>query len=220
MARDQRELLEHLEEQMAFLESSNASFDAGNRAEAKRLALIIRLLLHNTSRSHALINQLGLENKLEWVDSAGTPDPDNLLSQWKLIYLKFEGSSVTYEPHLGNYGGRTGKIRLRNGGFARAGSLIPFGDWWENAVIKDGDGTLFTRRRMVLALANEEGGAHVDPNAKADYNALAKANSIGWSFEAGGQGPQPIMENPVYPAVRQISYEVLESLREQQHLIR
>ncbi len=49
-----------LEEQVAFLRHSAALFDAGADAEAKRIAVVIRVLVHDTPRSHSLLAQLGL----------------------------------------------------------------------------------------------------------------------------------------------------------------
>jgi hypothetical protein len=35
----------------------------------------------------------------------------------------------------------------------------------------------------------------------------------------GDEDPRPMAQNPVFPSMRQISYEVLESLRQQQELL-
>lgn len=85
--------------------------------------------------------------------------------------------------------------------------------------MKDSDGTLFCRRDFVLALCNEEGGAHVDPKIKASYEKLANSNSMDWTFREG-DGPGVPMSNPVLPSVRQISYEVVESIRQQRDRIK
>ena len=56
------DLLELLEEQKGFLERSNASFDEGYLDEAKRIAVTIRVLYHDTQMSHSLIKQLNYED--------------------------------------------------------------------------------------------------------------------------------------------------------------
>ena len=53
--RSTEELEELLHEQLAFLESSAAAFDAGMDGEAKRLAVALRVLLHDTKNSHSLL---------------------------------------------------------------------------------------------------------------------------------------------------------------------
>ncbi|KUI44747.1 hypothetical protein AU198_14525 [Mycobacterium sp. GA-1199] len=224
MARTRKELLEYFEEQLGFLERSNAAYDAGHVGEAKRLAQAVRVLLHHTAprySSHAVVNQLGLENILTWVDTAGVPDPRNLLSTPGLTRFKMtagDGSDPEYEPKLGDY--PPSPILTAGGRRITRGSRIAFSEWWTNTVIKDAAGTGYSRRKLVLALSNKEGGAHVDPIADADYEALAKSNSLGWSVTVGDDDPRPLAQNPVFPSMRQISYEVLESIRQQRDQIK
>lgn len=66
--RTREKLLELFEEQIEFLEASNERFDSGKISEAKRLAVTLRVLFHNTRMSHALIHQLGFDQTLTWVD--------------------------------------------------------------------------------------------------------------------------------------------------------
>jgi hypothetical protein len=73
---------------------------------------------------------------------------------------------------------------------------------------------LFCRKDFVLALANQEGGAHVDPQIKAAYDKIANSNSMGWTDKKGDALEVPL-SNPVPYAVRQMSYEVVESIRQQ-----
>jgi Helicase conserved C-terminal domain len=81
-------------------------------------------------------------------------------------------------------------------------------------VIKDSDGQEFTRKELVLALCNKEGGAHVDPEIEAAYEKLASSNSLGWVYREG-DGPDQLLPNPVVYSMRQISHEVLESVQQQ-----
>lgn len=73
----QADLEEHLVEQIQFLESSAASFDSGFESESKRLATTLRVLLHETNRSHSLLDQLGKKATLKFFDTAYPVDPDN-----------------------------------------------------------------------------------------------------------------------------------------------
>jgi hypothetical protein len=251
VTRSREQLLELFDEQIDYLESSNKLFDGGKIAEAKRLAVPLRVLFHHTSRSHALLNQLGLNETLTWVDSAGRPDPNNLLPEWGLVQsgINIEDGKATplFRAPLGDRPPkmiRTGSLRLSRG------SRIPFEEWWTEHVVKDADGPLFSRKDFVLALANKEGGAHVDPEILQSYNKIANLNSMGWTYSEGPEGraltgpPIPVgpsaqagssepvspstpprpregwtdpiaLDNPVPYAVRQISYEVVESVRQQ-----
>jgi hypothetical protein len=178
VARTHDELLEFLAEQIDHLEASNGAFDAGRLSEAKRIALAVRVLVHQTNNSHALINQLGLENTLTWVDTVGIRDPRQLGSYVALTLIKIAGrADPEHVEKLGFY--PPSPILTRSGQRIPPGSRIPFDEWWTNTVIKDSAETEFSGRALVLALAHKEGGAHVDPDADADYEALAKSNSLG-----------------------------------------
>jgi hypothetical protein len=61
---------EHLIEQLGFLASSAAEYDAGTESEAKRLATTIRVLVHDTSRSRSVLTHLGVRDRLPWTDTA------------------------------------------------------------------------------------------------------------------------------------------------------
>ena len=56
------ELRTHLQEQVRFLKTSAESFDKGDRTEAKRLAVAVRILFHDTKHSLSLLGQLGLKS--------------------------------------------------------------------------------------------------------------------------------------------------------------
>jgi hypothetical protein len=220
VARTRDELLELLEEEIGYLERSNEAFDQGHESEAKRLAVTLRLLFHNTNRSHALINQLDLQDTLTWVDTAGMPDPNNLNTTFGLIQMGIRIEDGKGEPlyraKLGDY--PPTRMRTTVGNLPR-GSRVYLGAWWTNPVMKDSDGTLFCRKDFVLALANQEGGAHVDRQSEAAYDKLAKSNSMGWTYQEG-DAPEIPLSNPVLPSVRQISYEVVESIRQQRDRIK
>ena len=56
------DLDELLREQIGFLERSSAAYDEGYHDEAKRIAVVVRVLLHDTQSSHSLFEQLPTYN--------------------------------------------------------------------------------------------------------------------------------------------------------------
>jgi hypothetical protein len=56
--KDRSVLLANLAESIDFLNLSASSFDNGYEAEAKRLAVTLRVLLHDTAQSHSLLGLL------------------------------------------------------------------------------------------------------------------------------------------------------------------
>src|SRR5687768_7122018 len=59
VTRPRSDLEKQLEEQVDFLLVSAARYDAGAPIEAKRIALAIRILVHETAQSKSLLGQLG-----------------------------------------------------------------------------------------------------------------------------------------------------------------
>jgi hypothetical protein len=64
-----QDFAEQYREQLSFLRSSAASYDVGEQPEAKRLALGIRILLHDTRHSTSLLTHLGIKERLPLVDT-------------------------------------------------------------------------------------------------------------------------------------------------------
>lgn len=86
---------------------------------------------------------------------------------------------------------------------------LGFNNWWNNPVIKTKDRT-YSRRELVLILANKEGGAHVNPTLTAHYEKL-KHEGSGMSISHNGEDPKP-MTKEEHACLRQIAFELLESL--------
>ena len=207
------ELFEQLRDQLGFLERSTRAFDEGDESEAKRLATTIRILVHDTSASHSLLGQLGLKERLRWVDTGERINPGNLMPTNGLVIIKVEsspggGAEVQYVPPLG-------KLTL-----GRERRPVAFAKWWETDLVKDGRGNLFSRRGLISAVANKDGGAHVDPRLSDDYVALSRLNSLGAQrlenagragVSFGGRGV-PARGNPALAAVRQVAFEVERTL--------
>ena len=76
-------------------------------------------------------------------------------------------------------------------------------------MIRTADRT-YSRRDLVLYLANKEGGAHVDPSISAHYERLKTQGSGVFSFKEG-EKPTP-MTKEEHVCLRQIAHELLESL--------
>ncbi len=185
----------YLKEHIDFIQASARSFDTGFEGEAKRMAVSARVLLHDTSQSHSLMGQLGLLD-VPFYSTAGRWDPNNLLTHHGLLQIRVGGSGSSYHaplddrpPHM-----------LR---------WIPFNDWWSELVFDDRKGGTLTRKQLVLALANKEGGAHVDPKLSPAYEAITKKNTLGW---VSGKDNRPLLGNVALLGMRQMAHEILRTL--------
>ena len=203
MARQQTrdDLVRHLGEQCGFLIRSAELFDAGDESEAKRIAVVIRTLVHDTKHSQALLDQLELKQELQFVALNYTFKPGNLVMCHGLVAIEFSPEGPRFIPHLDR--------------LAVPPRRLAFGDWWNEPVLGARYRTVpFSRRDLVLALANKEGGAHVDPELDEIYSMLARKCDFGMKISYKGQ-QQEWTQNPFLPSVRQIGHEMLHTLAAQ-----
>jgi len=190
------ELEEQLADQLLFLKNSCTLYDAGQLQEAKRLAVATRVLLHESRASRSLLGQLGLKN-LAFFDTANDHNPSNLLVHYGLVFIRVTNQGANYVAMLDNSPRDTGKI-------------VTFEQWWNKIVFVDSERNEFTRRDLVLAVANMDGGAHVDPEITVAYARLSRNNSLKWAF-TNPDGSVPL-GNPVPPSIRQMAHELIRAL--------
>ncbi|MGE5288360.1 MAG: hypothetical protein ACM3ML_14420 [Micromonosporaceae bacterium] len=199
------EIEQQLEAHLEFIAASCRAYDAGFKDEAKRLAVSLRAICHETARSHSLLVQLDLIKTMMFPNTA-TPviswaepgNPAKSVAPWGLGLVGVKivvGTGVEYEPPLG----RRSPPRIN--------PPVPFTSWWNNPVMRGGDVT-WSRETLVLALANKDGGAHVDPELDEDYYRLSRLNLLGVRY-IEARGITDVPGNPAAAAVRQIAYELL-----------
>jgi hypothetical protein len=174
--RTPEELRARFREQYDFLQRSASAYDAGFEGEARRLAVVLRILLHDSSSSRSLLSQLKIKDALRFEDTALHPSP-TLVSKAGLVMVELTtGRGVRHVAPLENLA--PGRIR----------PAVPFERWWSPPVIEGSDGHIFSRRDLVLTMANQDGGAHIDPDLDVDYAALCR-DSLGVSHQAGSGDP-------------------------------
>lgn len=192
------ELLKHLEEQFQFIFLSSISFDKGCLAEAKRLATCLRTLLQDTNKSVSLLRQLDMKN-IDFYDTAGTY---NTKIHWTAYHplasvLYGEGSIPKYFAPLDS----VPKENIK---------WIPFTEWWNKKVIVDSSKNKFSRERLLRYVANQDGGAHVDPSLDEKYYQLSRKNALGEKYFKNGKWFD--MERPELASIRQMAHEVQTTL--------
>ena len=198
-----RDLEADLSEQLQFLASSGRAFDQGDLPESKRIALVIRVLVHDTDMSHSLLAQLGIKDSLAWADSAPVIDNDpNIVGRSPgLTSMGLGTDGIVFSARYMDSIERSKTTRY-----------VDFSDWWERPVILDSNDAEFNRKELVLALANKDGGAHLD-RLNEKTHALVHGNSAGFvSIDMAGGPSQPI-PTPIYASVRTVAEELLLTLR-------
>ncbi len=197
--RDRPALIQKLKDQLELLHMLGEAFDSGARVVAYPLATTIRVLVHQTGSSHALLAQLGELSKMRFLDTALPIDPRNLLqAHGGLVVMKMaSGTGIEWVP----------RKEVPPMPHAQPHE-VPFRSWWESDINRDSDGNLWSRRSMVLSIANKEGGAHIDPTQPLDIHAIEEENSMGWTYNDSLVSGQPASNGPLLPSIRQVAYEL------------
>ncbi len=190
------ELESHLKEHLDFLQASADSFDRGAYGEAKRIAVSIRVLVHDTKQSKSLLGQLGRKSDL-FVDSAHPVTPGNLSTHSGLVV-------TSLVPDKGAM-----YVAFLDDSVGRQAVHTDFDTWWNATVFIDSHGREISRGLLVLTVANQDGGAHVDPELNSAYADLSRNNSLGW-FNSDGITYEPL-GGPEKAALRQIGHEILKT---------
>jgi len=200
--RTKNELMELLSEQIHFMKESCESYDSGMTGEAKRLAVVIRVLLHDTSKSTSLLNQLESKD-IRFFDTSVPVDRANLLSHQGLTMISSGPDGAVYVPRC---------LAPPRPDLSPPNQLV-FEKWWKCIVLIDKERNEFSRKDLVLNLSNKEGGAHVDPKLDSRFAKLTREHSMGWEYvTTEKQGP---IEQVELVSARQIAHELLLSLEKE-----
>jgi hypothetical protein len=198
------EHLEHLRDQLGFIDASCTRFDRGVRAEAKRLAIAVRVLAYDTTASTGLLTRMGLTQILPLADGT-IPSGPRVVRLARDRGVAPVGSLLTVipSPTATTWMPAFRQVQL---GAHRVG----FNYWWLIPRIFDNQGTEASRRDVVFWLAHHDGGAHVDDLPEA-YRAIARGSSVGDFFSRLGRSAKE--DSPVPAAMRQIAEEVRFTVR-------
>lgn len=188
----------HLARQLGFLKRSCDAYDHGHFDEGARIAVVARVIFHQTRSSTSLLTHLGNPPLTILSTTRGLPRiPGPPLHFNGLCTLTTGVSGAGVRPKLG--GGPTSDFR-------------DVADWWKQVVFVI-DRTPISRHDLVLGGANKDGGAHVDPELSHEYELLMQDGAAGelvYKNNAGEEHKEPITDAH-FMCLRQIGYEILNS---------
>lgn len=189
------DLKKQLKEQISFIKRSAEAYDKGHTEEAKRIALHVRILVHDTGYSLSLLKQLNILNNTKFVDtSMERIKNDNVKIAWIGLTLIHANKHI---PILDDN--------------IKAAKKVNFEKWWSGVVFVDFPGNEVTRKELILFVANQDGGAHIDSKLNETYALLSRENSLGQKYSRNGKTWEDF-EGAHLAAIRQIGHEILKTL--------
>ncbi|MFE4239829.1 hypothetical protein [Peribacillus butanolivorans] len=193
----EKDYLNHLIEQIDFLQNSCERFDKGVVSEGKRIAVGIRTLVHDTKNSVSLLTHLDVKNKLYYFNTA-IPETQFGLTG---VRTTTEGGGKT------EYVAPLDKLSEKR----KEQPLITFNNWWtEMKVISDGNNK-FSRKDLIMNVANKDGGAHIDSKLNKSYTKLTRENSLN-VFHQDNSNQLTSVKGVELASIRQIAFELIKTL--------
>lgn len=198
-----QDLDRQLKDQFTLLEALADSYDAGNIIVAKSIATTIRVLVHDTANSHSLLGQLGMKTK-KFYDTALFLDDDSISADVVRVgsFCGLAGIGVGIKENF---------VPFLDDAPTKIFGYVDFNDYWNRVIFIDQQSNSFTRKEIILAVANQDGGAHVDPRIEEKYKKLAHDNALGWMASADGK-TWGVLPGSELAAIRQIAHEFLRTL--------
>lgn len=195
---------QQLKKQIGFLLNSCKLFDAGQWDEAIRIATSIRVILHDTSASTSLLTHLDAKHINLFTTYIEPPREENDSG-----YIPVTGFAM-------------GTINMgAKGEFGYGPTLDDFNpgisceltvdEWWNQTIWNIDATSKLTRKGIVLAAANKDGGAHVDNELTPDYKTLANETWGTITISKGGEERKIAIDEMHLVAIRTMANELLKS---------
>ena len=204
--RTDQDLLEALRQQFELLKDACSRYDAGNDLDAINIAARLRVILQPPS---SLVARLHLAKDLRFRDtSTHRLDPDHhpCIANFGFDVIP---TGARWRPLLDGWPDGQPKPAPQR-----------FHLWWTEPIMPASgpqgfDPTpRYSRQDVVLGVANQDGGAHVD-HRDAEYDRLTRDHftyEIAPTVGDRVSPYQPVQGNPVNACLRQIAHEVLITL--------
>jgi len=185
---------QQFQRQLEFIAISCALYDQGHKDEAIRIAVAVRVILHDTKNSTSLLAHLGKKDSVKILSTmSAVPPPDPVNGTFCIsipLWLSTKGITPPLE-----------KADRKDYLFAD--------EWWQETVISQN--TRATRKDIVLGAANQDGGAHVDANPNAKIRELKEGVGTFTLRRDGVVVSEQKLTDHHFPMLRQMGYEVLNS---------
>ncbi len=196
---------ELISQQKLLLENSLNNYDGGCRSEYLRIAVIIRVLVHDTASSISLLNQANLKDQIRYY-STHNRELMNYDIISSLCTANVSGNLLSKETNVVTLVPRLYEADL----YAR---FIDFDTWWNETVIFSGQSSLDNRKNLILGASNKLGGAHIDREPSIILINLTKGTGLKQIVKYGSTETFNLVKGDwISCSIRQIGFEILYTL--------
>jgi hypothetical protein len=221
--KDVARLKKRFQEQLGFLASSAAAYDQGSKAEAIRLAGVMRVLFSHSRKSAGLVFQLGGKRILLNSTCPKFPiEPIQFSGIVDFVFKEGQTEGEAIAPLDGSITPEGKYLTCAEVAFfptpEAPQSEVPHKltqlrvhQWLREPIFIFSPKEKLTRQDLLEKAANQDGAAHVDPKLDPDYEQLHRPGGLGLSFSWSQDGQEMTVKDVHLPALRQMAYELLTS---------
>jgi hypothetical protein len=192
-SRSDDETTEELQIQLHLLSKACHEFDNGDLHETRNVARALRVLL--TEDAHGdppLIERAGHAEKL-FPDTRSLTHPRNILPQFSLTGVVLGTQTIGARALLED---------------AEVNAEVPYRRWREQIFADDREGNIFSRHRLIKAVANLAGGTHFPSDIRNYYRKLEQVALVG---RKDGEEVEVPLRDLEKHSLRQIAFEILRA---------
>ena len=193
-------------------------YDNGNTFAIVLVAVLLRTLLKTKRRKKEELSTISV---LEQLGLHTMPFVDSTALKGSFSFWQFGNNICNHTFLMQNvYGGLLiKKVTNKDNGLNldflplldanKNSRTLPFEEWYQGVVFESKEYS-FTRENCIEHVADKDGGAHLDRNIPMDYYTFRQPTALHVLID----GQLAVFnQNPVYVSVRQIAWEVLESIK-------
>ncbi len=210
LCRTKEELISALNEQLIFLKHACEKYDEGELFYAKQISNHLRILLYDSRSCHSLYKQLGksflFRDSRDYGIKSYHHNSNPALSCQMVKYIVKATSDKTV------YFTVKPKQMTTN-------RFMPFDLWWDSDVIYWKENVI-TRSKIIRLVADEDGGAHIDPKIHRELLLFKRniAQTAKFTFKFIDENNKPFKETVqvssedlLFATIRTIAAETLEA---------
>ena len=214
--REQSELREKLQEQIQLLQYYCEQYDNGKKIFVYPMSTTLRILLKDTKKCVSLLKQLNIKDTSLFVDSAH--HCKNGVCCWEICdnthnIAEIDGAVYAglVVKRLGQQGNtlETTLKPLCQFSLAPQPKMVNFDQWYDEEVLDDTENKM-SRKNIIENIAEKAGGCHVDTDMTIEEAKFRIPEALKIIINSQQVAFNPA---PIYVSLRQIAWEVLESLK-------
>lgn len=214
--REQSELREKLQEQIQLLQYYCEQYDNGKKIFVYPMSTTLRILLKDTKKCVSLLKQLNIKDTSLFVDSAH--HCKNGVCCWEICDNTHNIAAIDGAVYAGlvvkrlGQQGNTLETTLKplcQFSLAPQPKMVNFDQWYDEEVLDDTENKM-SRKNIIENIAEKAGGCHVDTDMTIEEAKFRIPEALKIIINSQQVAFNPA---PIYVSLRQIAWEVLESLK-------